>query len=405
MKAGQVASDYTFNKETFDILFGEASPLDSFSFVGNLQNEEQVSNFLAGYGVDTNDPIEMVELFGHFQEALGFIRKFFLKPQSSTGLDFDIPKEITTLVDIKNLYLLGREEVGEDESLEVKIWASIILKIMHVILHINKDLRQNYFTHIQTQIFDRYYKYLERKDGRLFLEGPFGSVEIQEFQTKSKKSRDSVVMKLLHKKQAVAEELFDRIGVRVITKTKFDCLRVFKFLCENHVVMPQNLKPSRTHNSLVDLKKFFEKYDDPNSSASNSIAEFNEKLSKITDESPALDQTRTKNEHTLQNYRSIHLTCRQLIKYVNPLASQLEKLRLEAFSDNSRLGNLVQKMDSSSLMRELKFFYPYEIQVTDLESHVMNSEGESSHKIYKASQRKAAMNRIFKYLIEFKKAR
>ena len=65
---------------------------------------------------------------------------------------------------------------------------------------------------------------------------------------------------MLHKKENVAEELFDRIGIRFVTKNKFDVIRVISFLLEHNVFILHNIKPSRSQNSVVDLKKFREDY-------------------------------------------------------------------------------------------------------------------------------------------------
>ena len=65
---------------------------------------------------------------------------------------------------------------------------------------------------------------------------------LKDFETKAKKSRDSTIIKLLHKVENVAEEVFDRIGVRLITKAKVDCLRVVKFLYHKNIIVIHNIK-------------------------------------------------------------------------------------------------------------------------------------------------------------------
>ena len=105
-------------------------------------------------------------------------------------------------------------------------------------MHVDKDLRSNYFSVIQTQIFDQFYRYVSRDENKeLSFTSKDGKEKILlvDFETKSKKSRDSVIIKLLHKAEHVAEELFDRVGVRIITQNKLDSLRVMKFLIQNNV--------------------------------------------------------------------------------------------------------------------------------------------------------------------------
>ena len=134
--------------------------------------------------------------------------------------------------------------------------AEVILKVVHTILHVDKDLRNKFFKNIQTQIFDRYYRYIQRdSENKLYL-GKDGQYDLPllEFDTKSKKSRDSVIIKLIHKAENVAEELFDRVGIRFVTETRFDCLRVINFLISQGIVVAQNIKPSRSQNSSLILK-------------------------------------------------------------------------------------------------------------------------------------------------------
>ena len=131
---------------------------------------------------------------------------------------------------------------------------------MHTILHIDKDLRSKYFSTIQTQILDNYYRFIHRENGQLFLGEGSKSIPLIEFDTKTKKTRDSVILKLLHKAEHVAEELFDRVGIRLVTHNKLDCIRVIEFLLEHGVVVPHNIKPSRSVNTLINLESLKTNY-------------------------------------------------------------------------------------------------------------------------------------------------
>jgi uncharacterized protein (TIGR04562 family) len=52
--------------------------------------------------------------------------------------------------------------------------------------------------------------------------------------------------------------------------------------------------------------------------------------------------------------------------------------------------------------RDIRFFYPYEIQVVDIEAFKENTEGEASHQEYKRQQVLSAQKRLFKKLINYK---
>ncbi len=413
MERPSYLSNYLFNWDVFEIMLNAKSTLDSSIFVANGLSKEQASVFLEGYGLDPDDPIAKAELFGTFQEALQFIMRYFLKEGNPDGLDYRIPASLYSITEITDLLLLASPKHGLPDT-EERIWAEIVLKVMHTLLHIDKDLRSNYFSVIQTQIFDRFYKYLHRdKDNQLFLGDNNNkyAIKLVDFQTKSKKTRDSVIIKLLHKVENVAEELFDRVGVRLITENRFDTLRVISFLVEKSVIIPHNAKTSRSVNTLMDLANFKKKYDSLIKVAlRNNLSEdrFLMAMEREILECHHNDGSSDRNQHTKSSYRSIQFTCRQLIKYVNPFFHEFSYLRQcakEHDAEDNSLAKKILNMDMSLISRDVRFFYPFEVQIVDEEAHRENSEGEASHKEYKKSQLTHAMNRVFKQLIEFKKSK
>jgi uncharacterized protein (TIGR04562 family) len=108
------------------------------------------------------------------------------------------------------------------------------------------------------------------------------------------------------------------------------------------------------------------------------------------------------NRHTLEEYRAIHFTGRQLIKYRNPFMQSFNEVRKQALKDKTNpLSQSLLHLDTSPISRDVRFFYPFEVQLTDYESHLKNTQGEASHLEYKKSQLKSAMKRIFRPIIEF----
>lgn len=402
-------SKYLFDWELLEVVIGGKSALDSKFFVSQMYDADQVTNFLKGYGLDASDPVSRAELFGNFQEALQFIKRYFLKEGNSEGLDLKIPNSIYMISDITDLFFMATGN-RKDTDVEETLWAEVILKVIHTILHTDKDLRSNYFRTIQTQIFDRYYKYLFRdQDNKLFLgeKNSDDALLLNDYEIKSKKSRDSIIIKMLHKAENVAEELFDRIGIRIITETKFDTLRVIKFLLEKNIIIPHNIKPSRSINTLVDTEKFKVKHNNLLKMAiRNNLSEqrFLQAVERESHECSVLGEGDDRNKHTSGNYQSLQFTCRQLIKYKNPFLNEFNELRTMARDKDAEdpLAKHVLKMDMSLIARDIRFFYPYELQILDIESHRNNTEGEASHAEYKKGQVRSAMNRVFRTLIEYK---
>lgn len=409
MERPSYLSNYLFNWDVFDIMLKSKSALDSEIFVANSLSREQAMEFLEGYGLDPDDPIAKAELFGTFQEALQFIMRYFLKEGNSDGLDYSIPPSMYQITDITDLLIKASYTPGTPETAD-RIWAEIVLKVMHTLLHIDKDLRSNYFSVIQTQIFDRFYKYLHRDgNNQLYLGDKKNKycIKLVDFQTKSKKSRDSVIIKLLHKVENVAEELFDRVGVRLVTENRFDTLRAVRFLVEKSVMIPHNAKTSRSVNTLIDLERFKKRYDSIlKMSLRNNLSEerFLMAMEREILECRIDGAESDRNMHTKSAYRSIQFTCRQLIKYVNPFFHEFSYLRQSAKDSDCADKTLAKKilnMDMSLISRDVRFFYPFEVQIVDEVAHRENSEGEASHKEYKKAQLKSAMMRLFRPLIEF----
>lgn len=401
--------NYKFNWETFDIIASGQSSLDAKNYISSFKKKENAQKFLDGYGFDSSDPVQNAELFGNFQEAIQFIKRYFLVEGNPEGLDATVPNIFYSITDVSDLLLIATGTAEVKTTVEDSIWAGVILKVMHTILHTDKDLRYRYFTTIQTQVFDRFYKYINRdEDDNLYLYNEETDIKIPliEFKTKAKKTRESTIIKLLHKKENVAEELFDRIGIRLVTKSKVDVLRAINFLIDNYIVIPNNIKPSRSQNSLLDLNRFKEGYYKIiKDSIKNNLSEeaLKENLEDLARNSRFEDVEYKNNKHTSNEYKAVHFTCRQLIKYRNPFMQKFNEVKKMARSveTESELAQKVLSLDTSSIAKDVRFFYPYEIQITDLDSHNKNTEGEASHSEYKKQQLKSAMKRLFKNLIEY----
>ena len=401
---------YMFDWEMLDVVVGGKSALDTKNFLGPMSTIDQVNQFLKGYGLEPTDHVTKAELFGNFQEAIQFIKRYFLKEGNPDGLELKLPNNLLMISDISQLFLLATDDTPLKK--EDKLWAEIILKVMHTIMHADKDLRSNYFNIVQTQIFDRFYKHISRNESDKLFIGVIGTdniVPLVDFETKSKKTRESVIIKLLHKAENVAEELFDRVGVRFVTQSRFDTLRVVRFLLEMNIVIPHNNKPSRAINTMIDLSSFKEAHQRVIKMAfRNNLSEerFVAAMERAIQECHFQKDSNEKNKFTSKSYKSIQFTCRQLIEYKNPFLQEFNELKRFAknFSgEENELARRIMNMDLSPVARDIRFFYPYEIQVVDAEAFKENSQGEASHQEYKRLQVKSAMKRIFKAMIEFKK--
>ncbi len=386
---------WSIGDNVLDVLIGGTSFLDSKEgFRNSFTDVESIESFVHAYGYDPQDPIEHAELQGNLQEAIRFIKRYFLSPDNPNGVTVDMPKKMNDLLDIRELL-----RYASMPNSEYRMWACSILKVVHTISHIDRDIRTHYFSEIQKQIFDRFYRFLNRDDhGQLYLGRTKDDelrVDLVEFQVKPKKSRDSILMKLLHKPESVAEELFDRVGIRFITKNRVDAIRVVHFLDQVNVIVAANIKPSRSRNTLVDTKYFRE------------VLEHNiSKPAVLADllESVPHPQERADNPFSSEHYRAIQFTCRQLIKIRNSVADQIRDLKnlSRTMTVEPALASVIDKIDPKTIQKMIRFFYPFEIQVMDQVSHIENEKGRSAHAEYKKAQQNSAMIRVMGQLAQGK---
>jgi uncharacterized protein (TIGR04562 family) len=400
---------YEFRWEVLDIIVGGKSSIDSTQGF-QISTLEDAAKFLHSYGFDFENPIERAELHGNFQEAINFIRRHFLQPENPEGLRLEVPRRILELTDVRDLFLLSSlaapGQSTDTAGQYLRAWACSILKVMHTIAHIDQDIRSSYFADVQKQILDRFYRVIHRDgDGQLYLgENPSDPmrVDLVAFETKPKKSRESTLIKLLHKPENVAEDIFDRVGLRFVTQTRLGALRVVKFLKERMIVVPPNVKPSRSRNTLVDIEDFRGQLTDLLIQVDRGElgeADLVEALERAA-HGPA---TSAANPHTSEFYRAIQFTSRQLIKLRNPLYSDLKELKAISRLTGAAgpdIQRVIDRIDLKYLQKEVRFFYPFEVQVLDIRSHEENEKGRSAHSEYKRSQLQTALRRVMGSLVD-----
>ncbi|MGZ3696222.1 MAG: TIGR04552 family protein [Bdellovibrionota bacterium] len=371
-----------------------------------IRTVEAADEFLFKYGYNLENPVEAAEVLGNYHEALRFIRRYFLKPDNPDGADLEIPKTFLELGDVRCLFAWAADKSLEE--INRTRWACSILRVVHAISHLDKDLRHDFFPEIQKQIFDRFYKEIHTEEGKLFLGDPklANSVALEKFQTKPRKTRDSVILKLLHKKETLAEDVFDQIGVRFVTKSRIDVVRVLKYLRDRYIVMMMNLRPSRSRNNLVDPMLYRRKWrevrhavlrgelnnrDAINGLLENSLLEgYDEAQKEIVENNP----------FSMSTFHSIQFTCRQLIKYRSSVFEEVKNLRaLLKNTEDQNVKAVMERLDFTQFAKEQRFFYPFEVQIMDLENFEEAESGRASHAVYKAAQTKMAMHRVLGHLL------
>ena len=379
-----------------EVMITDRSPIDLKRL--KLRDREDAQQFIMAYGYNLDDPDEAKELEKLRNEALNFIQEHFLKDLSPEYRPLSIPSTIQ-YADTQELLLLAS---GNPRS-ELQKWACATLRVMHTLSHVISDLAVHYFPDIQQQVLGPYKRHIHRDDkGQLWLgKDQELRLKLVDFEVKAGKERDSAVLKLLHKRENVASDIFDRIGVRFVTRDRLDSVLVMCYLREHHLVSFPNLKPSRSINTLIHIDKFrksFKSHYEQYKNGELSETELEDYLRKSAQFDDLLSNRQiqhlfNRNPYTSSKYRAIQFTVRQLVRIVNPLHAY--KCQVNELEDTP-----VLRERFYSARPHYRFYFPYEVQIVDIETHKNNTSGQASHEEYKRRQLLAARRRVLDRLLK-----
>jgi uncharacterized protein (TIGR04562 family) len=256
----------------------------------------------------------------------------------------------------------------------------------------------------RNQIFGKIRGLLKQEsDGSSTISWAGISVNLHAIDWKEAKTRQSIVLKLLHKPESAADEVFDYLGVRFVVRKPGDLPLLLKILVLSDIVIPNSVLAVRTRNTLFNWRKAKRSCDILYSLSSMDRMEPEEmekSLHKVPwtmgmhDEIP-----KAKNLFTSSEYRSLQLTVRHLVRIANPsrqvvdsLVNQLKHYR-SLDGEESTLTDLVPA--------ETAKYFPIEIQVMDASAYDVSRFGAASHEQYKAAQIKVVRDRVLGSLLRF----
>lgn len=365
--------------DTLEAMIQGTSSIDLKSMP--MQTREEAYQFVLRYGYDLDNESDALEVQEILLQAIQFIENYLLQnPEidwqavgEATTSTSKIPAHLTQTLDILDLIMISSTAHDSDRH-----WACAILKVVHTIAHIQNGPYWHQFEEARKQIlsaFDDILTPLGEENGVLLGKIGGSLLELWGFETKDQKSRESILVKLLCKKEHVAESIWDLIGVRLITQTPADALLAVNILREQKVLVFPNIIPSRSRNTLLDLDKFRHAYEAAFQSLERgklSQDEFDDLIHHL-DVMPFVDPNdefrHAHNPSTSKAYRSLHITSRQLIR-------------------------------AQTAYGEQRFFFPYEIQILDKASFLESKLGNSAHSLYKQKQMIAARRRVLGLLLK-----
>ena len=361
-----MAFRFNFDPEMLRSVAGGRSAVDIPRL--NLQTEEEARSFLTCYGFDLSIPGEEDKLWYFHRRALvllierlGFSEK-------------DIPEVLRDrrqLQDIWKLLLFASSRDPEQTLLQR--WACAIIRSMHVFVHAENDLFSFFAGDIQAQILGPFQKAVfndgaEHRPVLKSMKEGRNPIELVGFEVKPFKTSQSTVIKLLAKPDALAMKVFDKLGLRFITRSPFDTFRVIRFLVEENILSFPHIMPDQSSNNLYPVDLFVRVCEEMEKMTPPPNEERIQALLEKRLQESGLDAKffRKVNEQSDQNFRFIKFISRRLVQ-VAPTTGK------EPFS----------------------FFYPYEVQIMDDSAHKSILSGPSEHSAYKERQRAAARKRLF----------
>lgn len=352
--------DFNFDPDLFQALIGGRSVLQMPKL--RVKTLDQAEAFLKAYGYDMSVGEDRERAWAIHARAVAYIESQLLV---GTGKELPLQlKQPERLGQLGELLLMASDESLEGRDLAR--WACGLLRVMHVVSHVQNDLFSYFYAEIQEEIFKPYEQHITRdENNNLFFGSGKDAIELKAFDLKPFKYTDSAITKFLAKPDAVAFGVLDKIGLRFVTQNLFDCFCLMRFLVQKSVVSFPHLVPDQSNNTLYPVNLFMEVVEEFKDQ-DVSIQQVDEALRKrLVEQSNRAEFVLKPNPFSGADYRFIKFITRRLIR--------------------------VPMRDG----RSFTFFYPYEVQIMDGATFQGHQEGPSSHKEYKSRQRAMARSRVF----------
>jgi uncharacterized protein (TIGR04552 family) len=225
----------------------ELSPLDVESALLALSGEsvvdwtglrfrtaEEVNSFLRLWHCDvTRHDWARERLRYLYNQAVNYL-------EEHVGLTF--PHEVRRPKDVREAFL--RASMRERFSRE-RIRYCAILKLIHVINHLEMQELRSQSPVREVDLIDLANAAVLNAAARMRLEG----FPLHAFYG-NRKTRPSVITKLLAKREATAATIFDKLRFRVVTERREDIVPALAWLTRNLIPFPA-ITPGQSHNNLL----------------------------------------------------------------------------------------------------------------------------------------------------------
>jgi uncharacterized protein (TIGR04552 family) len=307
----------------------------------SFADHAEVDRFLRLNELDPESEAEMERLEDLRADAVDYLARAFAMA---------IPDEVAADLSARDLFLVA-SSTGPHQK-----WACVVLKVMHIIHHING--RQAL---LKVSVSDEIiFREIELKVLQVIEQLRAAGAPILEFEW-SRKPRDSQITKLLAKKSTLAASIYDKLRFRLIVPTYQDLVTILVLLSRQ--LIPFNyVVPGESINQLIDLGTFIE-----------STAHLREVAEHLQPDPDGRRRPLPPNEFSGPEYR--------IINFVADIPLRLQRLipQAEIAPDQSHV-----------------IFVLTEFQICDKATAVQNESGQSSHEAYKARQHEKVRERLLR---------
>jgi uncharacterized protein (TIGR04552 family) len=299
-------------------------------------DREQVDRFLRVNEYDPANTEDMARLEALREQAVEYLERY---------LGFRVAEDVAVRVPARDLMLVASQR-GKRRT-----QACVVLKVMHVLAHLAAGELATRLAVSADQIF----QIVEDKVLRTVEEMKSAGCQIVEFEW-SRKEQDSLITKLLAKRDNIAAHVYDKLRFRMITRTEEEIVFVLRELLQR--LVPFNyVIPAESQNDIVDLHAFIEKDHYLRAHLPDLLD-----LSKVA----ADKRTPMVNEFSGPSYR--------VVNFIADLPVRIDK----------HLGLLPD--DPVFADTGVVVFVLTEFQIVDLRTSQANELGENSHERYKERQ-------------------
>ncbi len=316
----------------------------------DFKTDAKIDQFLKVNGYDLKNVHDQNRIEKIYSQAIAYVDARY--PQR-------LPEEFrTSAMTIQQLLYSASHSA---RRIKAQFFACLILKIMHTINHLDARELMHRIELPASEIYREVEKKIEiaiktMKDDDFHIVDFYGS----------HKDKQSMVTKLLAKKENHAAAIYDKIRFRIVTRTLEDILPVLYFL--GRTTCPFNyIIPGSSHNNLISFVDLIRHYP-----SLRPYADFLCAKGK-NNETPLKSED---NFFSSQQYRSINIVSDIPI----------------------RVDHLLDTINFSELGRLI--FIPVEFQIMDQETYHANETGEGNHQKYKQRQMDAVSRRLGMDFIE-----